>query len=412
MTRPVQNLDQFEQHLTEWLLDVKRLGELPAQQLDRFVGFFERAGFELVLCSSLIRTLHPQVELFGQRWRRHDSESIDIDSTGRVIGEESFTGLSGAIDLYFIAHGHSSEAMYLNSPFGEAYKTQQPVRWRAEANPNQTHYAIFDDLLEKGATDYFAMTVAVPPPFEAGISFATARVDGFPDGFDILMKKLSPLLGLIFGFNIERLSLDAILAAYLGKAPAKRVLGGQMRRGQINQVTSVIGFVNLHGYKEQVGSMNDATQNEILDQFFRQIYDSITPHRGEILKFIGETVLFIFPFDADHGAVSCQAALSAARSLLNASLPGANGQQFTTQVALHYGDVLSGNIGSELRLDFTVMGQAVNLTARLHQLLPKLNERLILSAPFASALPIPTRSLGSHRLKGVQDDQEAFSLDR
>ena len=105
MTRPVQNLDQFEQHLTEWLLDAKRLGELPAQQLDRFVGFFERAGYELVLCSSLIRTLHPQVELFGQRWRRHDSESINIDSTGRLIGEQSFTGSSGAIDLYFIAHG-------------------------------------------------------------------------------------------------------------------------------------------------------------------------------------------------------------------------------------------------------------------------------------------------------------------
>ena len=412
MTQSVQTLQEFEQHLTQWLLDVKRLGELPAHQLDRFIGFFERADLDLVLCSSLIRTLHPQVELFGQRWRRHDSHRIDIQSTDSGISEQSFTGSSGLIDLYFIAHGHSSEAMYINSPFAQTQKTKQPMRWRANSDNHQTHYAIFDDLVEHGATDYFAMTVAVPPPFEAGISFATRRPDGFPEGFDILMEKLSPLLGLIFGFNIERLSLDAILAAYLGKAPAKRVIGGQMRRGQINQVTSVIGFANLRGYKEQVGSMSDTQQNEILDQFFRQIYDAITPHQGEILKFIGETVLFVFPFDADHGSASCQAALSAGRTLLNAALPEVNGQQFSTQIALHYGEVQSGNIGSELRLDFTVMGQAVNLTARLHQLLSKLNERLILSAPFASIVPIATRSLGSHQLKGVQNFQEAFSLDR
>ena len=412
MTESSKILNEFEEHLTDWLLDTDRLGELPTEQLDRFAGFFQRAGLDLVLCSSLIRTLHPQVELFAQRWRRHESTEIDINSTTRVMSEQIYNGSSGAIDLYFVAHGHSAEAMYLNSPFAETQRTQKAVRWRADKQAHPTTYPIFDDLLERGVTEYFAIAVPVPPPFQAGISFATQRVDGFPDGFDGVIERIAPLLGLIFGFNIERLSLDAILAAYLGKAPAKRVLGGQMRRGQINQVTSVIGFVNLHGYKEHVGSMSDVEQNELLDQFFRQIYDAITPHRGEILKFIGETVLFVFPFDSDHGSASCQAALSAARSLLNASLPKAKGHNFSTQVALHFGEVLSGNIGSELRLDFTVMGQAVNLTARLHQLLPKLNERLILSKAFASALPITTRSLGSHHLKGVQNREEAFSLDR
>ncbi|MEE2836543.1 MAG: adenylate/guanylate cyclase domain-containing protein [Myxococcota bacterium] len=408
-----RDLGALESKLTEWLLDVSRLGEAPTQQIAGFIQHFQDAEIDLILCSSLIRTLHPQIELFAQRWHPSASSRIELAQTEHVLDHHSLQVSEGQVELYTVAHGHSDESMYRQSPFALAQETGEPVRWRRGQDSDTLKFSIIDDLAARGATEYLAMALPIAEPFEAGLSLACKHPGGFPVGFDELMLKLRPLIGLIFGFNVERLSLDEILKAYLGREPAKRVLGGQMRRGQINSVSSVIGFVNLKGYKEAIGSLDDATQNSVLDTFYRSIYDAITPHHGEILKFIGETVLFVFPLDEHRHQATCQAALSAARHLLNADagLSGHAGS-FPVQIALHYGEVLSGNIGSELRLDFTIMGHAVNLTARLHQLLPKLSERLILSKEFASAIPTPTRTLGSFHLKGVNGIQEACSLER
>jgi adenylate cyclase len=313
--------------------------------------------------------------------------------------------------MYFVEHGHSHEVMYRNSPFYEVQTRGTSVRWQAGASKPQKHYPIYDDLEQRGASDYLAIKIPLQAPFEAGFSFSTDAPDGFPEGFEDLLAQLSPLIGLVLSFGLERLSLSEILKAYLGKGPARRVLGGQMRRGQIDRVVSVIGFANLSGYREQVGGIDDDHQNQLLDHFFKQIYQAITPLGGEILKFIGETVLFVFPYDDERADECCQAALQGTKSLLAAPQLGVKhgDLRFSTQAALHVGEVSSGNIGSEGRLDFTIMGHAVNLTARLHQLVNTRDERLILSSDFASISDQRVKALGTFQLKGVDHLQEAFT---
>lgn len=412
MTRQ-HNLHEIQDQLTEWLIDVERLKELPAQQLHGIVEQLDAAGIHLMVCSSLVRTLHPQIELFAQRWRRHQTSEISTSNTGRILEQHTVRGRLGEVDMYFVEHGHSHEAMYRNSPFYEVQTQGTSVRWKAGASKPQKHYPIYDDLEQRGATDYLAIKIRLQAPFEAGFSFSTDAPKGFPDGFEELLTELNPLIGLVLSFGLERLSLSEILRAYIGKGPAKSVLGGQMRRGQISRVVSVIGFADLNGYRERVGGIDDDLQNRLLDHFFKQIYEAITPLGGEILKFIGETVLFVFPYDADHAGESCQAALQGAMNLLAAPQLKVEHHDlnFPIQAALHVGEVSSGNIGSEGRLDFTIMGHAVNLTARLHQLIKTLDERLILSKNFASMIDHPSTTLGSFELKGVDGLQEAFTPD-
>lgn len=399
----------LEARLRHWLLQTERLEASPQDFVHGLVGQLLEAGVQLLTCSALIRTLHPQLELFGLRWRPARVEEIQSTDTRMLWQHSAVPGPRGVVDVYAFAHGHTQERLYKTSPFYALTQQAGPIRWRAE-DPNKPLFPILAELLDRGASDYLAISVPIQAPFVAGLSFATSQPGGFPSGFQELLQRLQPLLGLVLGFNLERLSMAEILAAYLGRHAAQRVLGGQFRRGQSDRVQAVIGFAKLAGPPRSRRRMDDAHTLQALHLFFRQVNQAVSDNNGEILKFDGDTVLVAFGLE-EHKRASCaDDAVHAMKQLLEASQetgPSADKHQSpAAYAALSLGEVLLGNIGSERRLDFTVMGQAVNLASRLHQLCIRLQEPLILSSDLAAAVSVSTHAIGQFKLKGIAHEQE------
>ena len=395
----------LETAIVDWLLEVERLEEDPTKLHEGLADQLQAGGASLLTFSTLVRTMHPQLEMLAQRWRRQDVAEIESKSSDFLVSQRNISGHSGIIDTYLFAHGHSQESLWRTSPFYALQTQKEPVRWRAASHQGKSRFAIFDELEQRGATDYLAVPLPLQHPFVGGMSFSTDAPEGFAQGFEDTILRLAPVMGLISGYRLERLTFTELLAAYLGRQPGHLVYQGQVRRGQVNRVRAIIGFANLRGYRSRVGQLNATEQIQKLDDFYRKLYKAVTRCGGDILKFIGDVVLYTFPLADGDQTDHCENALRATQSFLASDSLSLARCGLCTTAALHVGEVSQGNIGSEGRLDFTVLGEAVNLAARLQQLSERLGHRLVLSGPFASLVSSPTEPIGPFELKGVSRPQ-------
>jgi len=191
------------------------------------------------------------------------------------------------------------------------------------------------------------------------------------------------------------------------------VLEGQIRRGSGETINAVIWLCDLRGFTNLSESLSRETLIELLNGYFGAMCDAVAGEGGEVLKFIGDAMLAIFPIGADRTA-TCRAALTAAERaqaalvVENRRRDKAGLPRIDYGLALHVGDVIYGNIGSDTRLDFTVIGPAVNLTARIESLCRQLGRQLLLSSEFVEAGGMSATSLGRFTLKGVGSEQEIF----
>jgi adenylate cyclase len=207
---------------------------------------------------------------------------------------------------------------------------------------------------------------------------------------------------------------NSLLEVYLGKNAARRVINGQFRRGGGELIRAAIWFCDLRGFTPISDRMPPAQVVEILDTYFDCVASVIVAHGGEVLKFIGDAILAIFPVQEDPGE-ACRRALDAAEKAL-AALDGVNrerasGPDLDIGIALHLGEVMYGNIGSRERLDFTVISSAVNETSRLEGLCKTLSRRLLLSQAFSETLSRnDLLDLGEHALKGVSTKRRVFTV--
>ncbi|MCK4868889.1 MAG: adenylate/guanylate cyclase domain-containing protein, partial [Alphaproteobacteria bacterium] len=217
--------------------------------------------------------------------------------------------------------------------------------------------------------------------------------------------------------NHERMS-RVLLQTYVGKSAGDRVNAGEIRRGDVSRIRAVLLFSDLRGFTQLSESLPGEAIVELLNEYFETLSAPFTAAGGEILKFIGDAVLAIMPVDGDgDGAAreTCEIALTAANDAIAAlaRLNDARGKAgkpaFSAGLALHVGDVLYGNIGTPNRLDFTVIGHAVNLASRIEHLCAEVSHPMVLSAEFARAVSAPVQSLGRHELKGIAEPQEIFA---
>ncbi len=210
----------------------------------------------------------------------------------------------------------------------------------------------------------------------------------------------------------EKTSPEALLATYLGRDAARRVLSGETARGQGRLVTAGIFYADLKGFTALTDRLPAEQVIAHLNDYFDIVATSVLNHKGEVLKFIGDSVLAAFNIDGASPASACCQGLHAALDALD-GLTAANRHRelpLEAGVALHYGDVIYGNIGSEARLDFTVIGRAVNEATRIEALCRTLNRPLLISADFARICTChPLVSLGHHRLRGVAAPHEIFT---
>ncbi|MHB1845065.1 MAG: adenylate/guanylate cyclase domain-containing protein [Deltaproteobacteria bacterium] len=303
------------------------------------------------------------------------------------------------------------------SPVELAEKTGQRVRVRLERVEERERFAQLGEYVALGVTDYLCDPLFRSDERVNCLSLATRRPGGFLEEDLAGFERVRGVVGLLFELRAKNHMLSSLLATYLGQNAAARVLSGQFRRGTGEALRAAIWYCDLRGFTELSDRLPAREVVVMLDRFFENIASAIEEHGGEILKFIGDAALAVFPTGEDDGA-ACGRALAAAEAALaglvrlNEARRQDGSCELAVGIALHLGEVFYGNMGGRQRLDFTVIGAAVNEVARLESMSKVLGVPLLLSDPFARALASRTglRSLGSHRLRGVSAPQEIHTL--
>jgi adenylate cyclase len=283
-------------------------------------------------------------------------------------------------------------------------------------------FPILAELCAEGLTHY----VMAPLFFSEGVVNAASWASDAPEGFSAaniaLLRAITPVFTLLIeSVAVRRMSAE-LMATYLGRTTAARVLAGEIQRGHMQRISAAIFVCDLRGFTQYSNTHDEAQVIDRLNRYFDAVAAPIDASGGEILKFQGDGVMAIFRDRSEEAARSsnsgeaCRRALAAARGALaaiddaNAAADARPDPPFAVGIALHYGVIAYGNIGARDRLDFTVVGHDVNLAYRIERQCAALGHRLVLSARLAQAVA-PVRSLGVFPLRGFATPQELFTTD-
>ena len=288
----------------------------------------------------------------------------------------------------------------------------------------EAEFPSFAEFREAKFTDYVAIINRFAEDGAIGemdcvYSFwMTDRADGFTDEEIGALKRLTPFLGLaIKSASLGRIA-STLVETYLGRDAGRRVLGGRIERGVADRIKTVLWFSDLRNYTRISETSPPEEIIPLLNDYAEAVVSSIHEHEGDVLKLIGDGVLAIFP--AEERAQACAAALDAARSAqeavaaLNARRIEKGLPATEMYLGLHLGEVFYGNIGSKERLDFTVVGPAVNEVSRIAAMCRSVDQPILVSSAFASSVAEERpafASVGRFALRGVGKPQELFTLD-
>lgn len=379
-----------------WLLRDGRLQPTGKELMHGLGRELIAGGFPLMRMLLAKPTLHPQIASIAYRWSR---ATPDVESFTRE-------------------HDIWQSDQYLRSPMALIYAGEPMIRRRLFGPNLRLDFPILEDLLAEGGTDYaiFGLRRGDGRPM-AVISIATDAPGGFTDEQFTGFQSLLPLLSLIIEAIETRLMAKSLLEIYLGGDAGRRVMGGLIRRGESVTIAAAIWQCDLRDFTAMSNQLPRDEVLAILNDYFDAVTRPVLAHGGEILKFIGDAVLAIFPMrdDLDRDE-KCRTALQAAEEALDAlrevnELRASAGKQpLNIGIGLHAGSVSYGNIGSQTRLDFTVIGPAVNLAARITGLCRPLNQPLLASKAFASPCGSKLVPLGHYPMHGFDQPQEVFGL--
>ncbi|HTR87283.1 MAG TPA: adenylate/guanylate cyclase domain-containing protein [Reyranella sp.] len=379
--------------ILDWLASEGRLIPDPAKLMEELGTRLVAAGAPISRLTLGLQTIHPLYRTMGLEWRPGEK----VIQAGRP-------------------HGIENTPDYIGSPIEELVKTGRPVRYRLDGLTPDNH-EILHRLAKGGGTDYYAVPVQVAYGRRPAVTFTTDRPGGFSESdlakFHRLLDHLAPIAESHIGRRVSRTLLDT----YLGRIVGEQILSGLIKRGDGQEINAVLWFSDLRDFTGLNERMAAADLIELLNNYLQLVGDALKAHGGEILKFIGDGVMAYFPAeDALFLPMVTNNAIAAAQQLID-DIAAANEARATGGhdpvrfgVGLHVGPVTFGNVGTEDRLDFTVIGPAVNRAARLEGLTKELGVPVLASAEFNAACTVPMKSLGRHTLRGVPDPVEVFTL--
>ncbi len=387
--RPIATAD-----LVAWLLGHGRSVEQVAAFVDELCWRTVATGPPLWRVTLHTATLHPQIRGLGCRWWRD-----------RGVTEE-----------FTIALGAEESAEFLASPIRGSVLGGEVARFRLAAGQGRG-YPLLERLREAGATDYLVLPLFRLLDRHPVTTWATDAPGGFTDDHVARLTALVPPLGAVVEARLRRRIARDLLATYLGRQAGPRVLAGEVRRGRGERVRAVIMASDLRGSTALSDHLPAGEMIELLDGYFERVAEPVQAHGGDVLKFLGDGVLATFPVAELGEAGAAAAALQAAAETLAGLLalrqaPGGHPDRpaLRAGIGLHLGDVFYGNVGAPGRLDFTVVGPAVNLAFRIEGATKELGRPLLASRAFARAAPTPLVPLGAHRLRGIAEPEELFGL--
>jgi adenylate cyclase len=304
---------------------------------------------------------------------------------------------------------------YIGSPANEIHDGATEVRENLERDPALgRRHAVYDEMRAKGLTDYVAWPLYHTLGKRHIVTFATDRPGGFDDVHIAELSKLLPVLALVSEIRVKNRLARTLLETYVGSHAGELILAGATRRGSGTTVRAAIMICDLRDFTKISDSWPRDDVIDLLNGYFDAMSEPIARHGGEILKFIGDGLLAIFPLSEQKACANLLHAVSEARQAM-AALNERNGETgrapLNYGIGVHVGDVMYGNIGSRTRLDFTVIGPAVNMASRLEALTKQLGKPVLLSGAFADFVKndFDLESVGEHAVRGFSDPIELFA---
>ncbi len=393
-----------ELQIAQWLIDYALERDDETALLGGYCDRLAAAGVLLLRVATASEVFHPTLDAMTRRWVR--GRGVELEEITRERAE---------------AGGEE----WRRSPFYQLVEVgAKELRRRLGDNYEQGEFPLLDRFVrDHGMTDYLALAVSYGPGSTLGvvpglvISYQTDRRGGFEDEEVALLWRLTRPFALAYKGIASVHTGRSLLATYLGGDPARRVLQGAIVRGRAEPVEAVLWYSDLQGFTRIADTAPRDQVLELLNRYADCLVSTIAPHGGEVLKFIGDGILAMFPLGEDS---PCSRALDAAEAALR-HVDELNGRRRVEglpwtdiHLALHIGEVLYGNIGSRERLDFTVVGPAVNEVARIEAMCRSLDQRVVTSSAFAAAAGDAQArlvSLGRYALRGVRRPEELFTID-
>src|SRR5438552_14609635 len=388
--------------LSAWITEAGLAGQSEGAML---AGFCEREvarGLPLARALVLIDTLHPIYEGRAFRWTRAQKETT-LTEYGRSDDDLS---------------------RWQRSPFYRLEESGEPLLRRRLTAETEAEFSVFPDLRADGMTDYVAIANRFTGDEIIGrmdcvySSWATDASQGFDDEDIVHICLLMPFLALaVKSASLARIA-GTLVETYLGRDAGRRVLQGRIARGVAERIEAVLWFSDLRDYTRISDTASPENIIPLLNHYADAIISAIHEQGGDVLKLMGDGALAIFT--AEDRGHACNAALTAAlaarRGVAIVNQRRATKGLPTTDMylGLHIGDVFYGNIGSKDRLDFTVVGPAVNEVSRIAAMCRSVDQPLLVSSAFASAIGEARSrlvSVGRYALRGVGRPQELFTLD-
>jgi adenylate cyclase len=277
----------------------------------------------------------------------------------------------------------------------------------------EVEYERLRELQIEGYTDYASVSMLLPNGNVQLFSIATKNTDGFCVGLESKVESLLPMFALCLYGAYQTDVASALAETYLGARTAENVLTGSIYRGSQDTLDAGIMFCDVRGFTAMSEKLGAEGVVKVMNDIFQIIEEEISPRNGEILKFIGDALLVVFPrcSEVSDEQVSENMIQSALQSVIKVEELGRQlNLPLSVGFGCHLGTVLYGNIGTETRLDFTVMGPAVNLTSRLESMCKSLGAQLTVSSQVAKSHKAQLRSFGVHSLKGVAGPVEIWGV--
>jgi len=392
--------------LAAWVTEAGLIGRSESELM---VGFCRRvadAGVPLARAIVILDTLHPIYEGRAFRWRADLADESEVIDYGRTN------------------EGEAAES-WRRSPFYHLLQSGGTLLRRRLAAGEPVDFSSVAQARDEGMTDYLALIRRFAAEGVIGemdcvySSWATDAADGFSDGAVLALQRLAPFLKLAVKSAALARMAETLAQTYLGRDAGRRVMSGRIVRGVAEKIGAVLWYSDLHGYTEISDNSPPEQIIPLLNDYAEAVVSAVHANGGDVLKLVGDGTLAIFPADIREEA--CLAALAAAMrarkdgATLNRKRAASGLPTAELYLALHVGDVFYGNIGSKDRLDFTVIGPAVNEVSRILTMSRSVEQDVLLSSSFATALGSDMRrrlvSIGRYALRGVAQPQELFTLE-
>lgn len=398
----------------EWISTKGIQLDIATNYLYEYISFLNQNDFSIIRSIFGGSSLHPEVEALGYSYTSNYliKTPSNVSDSPYVVSQTNFLYSEGLIVYSRFKTGLTMSDPFKESPIPALWKNKKEIYipiWKEEKDS----YPIIQDLREEGATGYFAMPLISFQGIQTFASFSTSREEGFTDSMIADLKGMTEIFSLGWHRFLLKETMHSLLSLYLGPMTAPKVLSGKIRRGDVEELEAIIWFSDIRGYSSLSSQSEPNQLIEWLNEYYETQIKNIHRYGGEVLKIMGDGILAVFPTTKRNKmkTIARRALLAADKSLsilksINSANESKRQPPIQHGIALHHGVVKYGNIGSNDRLDFTIIGNDVNLTARISSICGQYQKEILMSEEMVELLPGRTEVVARDvELKGIKNKQ-------